>query len=453
MSLNVPELERRLSSLQSDVKRLWQRTEWSVPLEQRLSVMADEYADYLKKWTHTVERHTRAVTELEGYIGEWKDASSRLHDDSAQRLDELQGRIEREWNALKAIHEAPVKELREQAASLTAFSIAAAGTAQHGFERTERRLATLEGEFQLAVNELTRELRLAVAEIKSAQEQPATRFQGAAPWPLDDVTRLHRELRDPGDSTLETHSSLPAADLTAPSPPRHFPLRVPADTTHRRRQTDARPDVAGNGPPATDTMGQKSKIRRLVAVLCLCAAGILAAALWWRMDRDVRIGAERLQQVELDSARRVAVAEQETAAVREEATREIAAARETALRAQTIANVLAAADLVRYSLYGADGALTASGQVLWSRSRGLVFSGSGIPPPPQNKRHQLWLLTRVAAVAAGTLVVEPDGTATTVQRPPFVSRPVIGVMVTTEDGPGTDAPSGDIALTSVRPVL
>jgi hypothetical protein len=59
----------------------------------------------------------------------------------------------------------------------------------------------------------------------------------------------------------------------------------------------------------------------------------------------------------------------------------------------------------------------------------------------------------VAPVAAGTLVVEPDGTATTVQRPPFVSRPVIGVMVTTEDGAGTDAPSGDITLTSVRPVL
>jgi hypothetical protein len=424
-----------------------------VPLEQRLSVMANEYAEYLKQWTNTVERHARAVTQLEGYIGEWKDTSSRLHEDSSQRLDELEGRIEREWNALRVIHETPIKELREQAASLTAFSIAAAGTAQHGFDRTERRLASLEGEFQLALNELTRELRLAVAEIKSAQEQPVTRLQGAAPWPLDDVARLHRELRDSDDSTLETGGSLPAADLAAPSPPRHFPLKIPADTAHPRLQTDVRPQVAGDGPLATHTRGRKSAIRRLVAVLCLCVAGIVAAALWWRMYRDVQIGAERLQQVELDSARRVAVAEQETIAAREDATREIAAARETALRAQTIANVLSAADLVKYSLFGTDDALTASGQVLWSRSRGLVFSGSGIPPPPQNKRHQLWLLTRVAPVAAGTLVVEPDGTATTVQRPPFVPRPVIGVMVTTEDGAGTGAPSGDIALTSVRSVF
>jgi hypothetical protein len=433
------------------MERVWQRTEPSVPLEQRrLTEMADEYSEYLKRWTHTVERHTRAVTQLEGYIAKWKDVGSRLQEDSSQRLNELEGLIEREWNALRSIHEAAAKELRDEAGKLTAISIAAAGAAQHGFDRAERRIASLEGEVHLALNELARELRLAVAEIRALHDQPTRRLPGGTPWPLDDVTRLHRELRDSAAETVEGRSPFRPADPAAVSSSRHVPLTAFPAAAVRDEHPDVSQLFAQTSGPATSAAAQKSADGRWRLAVAICMAVVLvAAALGWRMQREVRIGAERLQEVELDSAQRVALAEQNTAAVREEAARDIAAAREMATRAQMIGNVLAAPDLVRYNLYAAGG-LRASGQVLWSRSRGLVFSGSGIAHPLPNRRHQLWLLTRAAPVAAGTLTVEPDGTVTTVLPPPSVPRAVIGVMVTTEEGPQSESPSSDIALTSVR---
>ena len=50
--LELPELEQRLSNLQSQVERLWRKAETSIPpVEQRLASMADQYAEYLKQVT------------------------------------------------------------------------------------------------------------------------------------------------------------------------------------------------------------------------------------------------------------------------------------------------------------------------------------------------------------------------------------------------------------------
>jgi hypothetical protein len=110
-----------------------------------------------------------------------------------------------------------------------------------------------------------------------------------------------------------------------------------------------------------------------------------------------------------------------------------------------VAEVLAAPDLIRFSLSGADGA---SGQALFSRSRGLVVSGSRLPPA--NGVLHGWLLTRTAAVSMGPLGTQPDGTVTLVQPVPAIPRAVVGVMVTDEAAAGGEAPSGPVVLSSVR---
>ena len=68
-----------------------------------------------------------------------------------------------------------------------------------------------------------------------------------------------------------------------------------------------------------------------------------------------------------------------------QASRAISEAQELASRAQMLGDVLAAPDLIRFALVGRESLEAAAGQVLWSRSRGiLVFSASGLPAPPQN---------------------------------------------------------------------
>ena len=113
--LELPELEQRLSNLQSQVERLWRKAETSIPpVEQRLASMADQYAEYLKRWAATVERHTQAVTQLEAYASEWRDVSSQMRQETADRLHELESTIEREWDTLKRMQEEPIRQLREQ---------------------------------------------------------------------------------------------------------------------------------------------------------------------------------------------------------------------------------------------------------------------------------------------------------------------------------------------------
>jgi len=210
-------------------------------------------------------------------------------------------------------------------------------------------------------------------------------------------------------------------------------LELPAATT------------AGADAPVEQPLPRKWRL----AVVGLGLAAIITVGFGWYLQNQVSVAAGRAQQAELESQRAAADAAREAAVAREEAAREIASAREMANRAERIGNVLAAPDLIRYSLSGGTGAPGASGQALWSRTRGFVFSGSRLPPPPPNGSHQVWLVTRVAPVKASTFTPGPDGTVTLVEQGLNVPRAVVGVLVTAEAGPAGDSPSGAPILTSI----
>jgi hypothetical protein len=387
--LSVPELEQRLSSLQAQIENLRERQERSVPADvRRLSALSDEYAEHLKQWANTVERHTRAVAQLETYVEEWKDAGGRVRQDASERLNALDTAVSREWGALKAIHEEAIKLLREQAASLTG------------------------------------DLRAAAAELRGAAAAP--RLEPSPPWPLDDVTRLHSQLRGA--------SPAPTVDLERR-------LLLPEHSDHK-------PDtISGPGPQT----GAPRAAWRFAAAVTVGVA--LTGGVWfvWRQNDALDSYARQLRQTTLASTAAAESAARQLATVQAASAREIASAREVANQAQRISAVLAAPDLVRYNLTGRDGiGRRTAGQALWSRSQGLVFSGTGIAAAADNQHHVLWLITRGAPVNAGTFELEADGTVTMVKAAPFVARAVVGIMVTTE-GRNGDLPSGDTVLTSISP--
>jgi anti-sigma-K factor RskA len=432
VEVNVPELEQRLLNLQWQLDRLWQAAEGNVQsVEQRLAGMADQYAENLKRWAVTAERHSRTVTQLESYVAEWKDANGRIQQDTFQRLRELETVIQHEWDALKKIHEQPVKELREQAANLTEVCIATASVARQGFDRAEARLASFEEDVHLILGEFGRDLQSVLAEMKARPGHQA-RLDGAPPWSLDDVTRLHSQLRESADGSQPMGSVVQSSE---PQAARAL-LELPPATT------------AGTDASVEQPLPWKWRL----AVVGLALAVITTVAFGWYLQNQVSVAAGRARQAEFDSQRAAADAARQAAAAREEAAREVASAREMANRAQQIGNVLAAPDLIRYSLSAGTGAPGASGQALWSRTRGFVFSGSRLPPPPPNGSHQVWLLTRVAPFKASTFMPEPDGTVTLVEQGLNVPRAVVGVMVTAEPGAGGESPSGDPILTSVTSV-
>lgn len=420
--LELPELEQRLSNLQSQVERLWRKAEANVPpIEQRLAAMADQYAEYLKRWASTVERHTQAVAQLEAYASEWKDASSRVRQETADRLQELESTIEREWDTLKRLQEEPIRELREQAESLTQASLAMASASQQGVERAEARFAAFEGDVHARLGELTRELQSALAEMRMRLDRQQGARDPSSSWSLDDVTRLHGQLRDgkaAGDSprTIEHPSirELPSGSMREPG--------------------------------AAKTGGIPTKWA--AAVVFLGIVVVVAGILGWRLQGQVREATERARISGLKADAVVADAERQKETMRIVAAQQIADMREIAQRAQRTADVAAAPDLIRFNLSGANGA---SGQAMFSRSRGVVVNGWRLPAAPKNVTYQAWLLTSGAPVKVGTLAAQLDGSGTLAAQTPIIPRRVFGVLVSAESSDAVETPSGQPVLSSVAP--
>src|SRR5262245_1483124 len=106
--------------------------------------------------------------------------------------------------------------------------------------------------------------------------------------------------------------------------------------------------------------------------------------------------------------------------------------------------VLTAPDLTQVDLQGqAPVAPRASGRAFYSRSRGLVFTASDLPPLRAGRAYQLWVVTAQQPVSAGLLDVDPAGRVIQAfNTPPDLQNPV-AIAVTEEPAGGVPAPLGD----------
>jgi type II secretory pathway component PulM len=410
LETNESGLAQRVSSLQEQIEHLRRTTERR-PLEERLVTLTEFGAAILKRWAVTADRHAAAVSQFEAHLRALGDTGAQLQEDASQRLQQLETIIQQEWDSLRRIHEVPVKQLVEQAASLTEVCIATANSAQHGFDRAEARLAALESEFHRSTSELTREVQNAVAELRSLSQNKARQLPGETPaWPLEDVTRLHSQLRDTQGVHVTEPRALPVA---------------------------AEPQTHAVDPPQT---------RRLALIAGVVLLLIIAGVFAWRLESQVRASAEQLNETQRQLRVTTETAARQINETQVQANRAITAAQELTSRAQMISDVLAAPDLIRFPLVGRDSLESATGQVLWSRSRGIfVFSASGLPAPAHDSTYQVWLLTRTGAVSVATFDPDSGGRATVTATPKV--PPLVGAMVTMERKGGNDTPSGEPLLT------
>ena len=112
-------------------------------------------------------------------------------------------------------------------------------------------------------------------------------------------------------------------------------------------------------------------------------------------------------------------------------------------QAQSTTAVLAAPDLARIDLQGQPVAPDARARALWSRSRGLVFTASNLPPLPAGRTYQLWIVTAQRPVGAGLVRPRGDGAVREVlSTSPDLTQPV-AIALTIEPEGGVPAPTGD----------
>jgi anti-sigma-K factor RskA len=466
------DVELRLSELQTQIDRLslalhqWhQSPEYAHLIEDRLAQLLERCADTMNRVSAIEERHTKAVATLESRLSDWSFIETRLEQDSDQRIRQFEQIIGQEWETLRKLHEEPANQLREQAASLGETCVAAANLALRGFERAEARFVALEAGLQDRMNQLARELQSAVADLRSSVGRPAALPDDLSPFPLESVMRIHDEHRRPdesgnpptadgnpfeaADTGAPRNVSLQLTGMTAPLPGRMDSLEG-AQTANEKNEKDEKND-GPDSPARTNRIWGFS--RTAVMVAALAVLGVAGLIYWWQRGVQAKL---------TDAALRVSAAERQTEAVtklasqrisqtQEDANRRVAEARDASLQAQIVSSVLAAPDLARVNLAGGPGASRAYAQVLWSRSRGFVFSASGVPAPRQGSTYQLWLLTVAGPVSAGVFTPDATGRATLASdTPPNLPRPLVNAVVTLEPSGGRPAPTGDTVLTRAQ---
>ncbi|HUK34473.1 MAG TPA: anti-sigma factor [Vicinamibacterales bacterium] len=451
LELRLADLEGHLDRLNSTLRQ-WERTPASPhPVEQHLAFFSERCSDIVKQWAATSERHAHAVRELEAKLNDWNDVAAKLQRDATWRFQDLERLIEHEWASLRRLHEEPVRQLRDQAESLTEICVSTAGSTQTGIERAEARLAVLEKDLHRRMDDLSRDVHAVLDELRQ-HNSGATLRSPASSWALDEVTRLHHEIRD-GASTGKVRVE---EEVIPDVPTSSLALRAASGATQsagevrRAKSADASTPDVGSQPtvesiePGIHGRAERKWIGTAATVaLVMAIAGGVSLLFYNR----ARVAAEQATAARQRAETMATAANERIEAARRDAAAQIDLARSTAARAQITSDVLAAPDLVRFNLIGPDPAARTSAQLLLSRSRGLVFSGSRLLPPGGGNVYQIWLLTATDPVSAGTITPDDSGRATfATDRLPDVPRPVLGVRVTVEPAPGREAPSDQTAL-------
>ncbi len=275
---------------------------------------------------------------------------------------------------------------------------------------------------------LSGEVGVAVAALRQGPPQVGAR----QPWSLDNVVRLHNELRAEAPSPAAGRGALALAEAVDSEP------------------VDAVPRAAelARGPLSAPIDAESPRRSRRTWWIAAAIVGTVGAFGFY-LQAQVRAGLQ-------EAAARAAAAERGAEDARARAAREIALAQQTAdlrLRqaqqaaqsAQMVAMIAASGDLRRFDLAAPGGA--GSAQVLWSRSQGLALTAIGVPAAPAGQTYQVWLMTPTGATSVGLMPVDDEGRASLVVTPPAsLPRPIVRAAVTLEPADGSEAPTGPVAL-------
>src|SRR5262249_56226102 len=113
---------------------------------EQVGEVAERWREMLGRWNAIDDRHAQAIADIETRLKEWGAIEDRLSREGADRMRALEHAIEREWQTLRDVHQAPVQQLRDQATALGETSVAAANLSLRAFERAEARFAALEAD-------------------------------------------------------------------------------------------------------------------------------------------------------------------------------------------------------------------------------------------------------------------------------------------------------------------
>jgi anti-sigma-K factor RskA len=173
-------------------------------------------------------------------------------------------------------------------------------------------------------------------------------------------------------------------------------------------------------------------------LLLAAGFGLYTSRLWDRIGE--------LEARAAEASQRITQAEQQVVQVQKASEQRVGDLQQAAVRAQRVAEILAAPDLLRIDLGPTPRGGGAYAQVLWSRSRGLVASASRLPRTRPGRAYQLWVLTDGPPVSAGLLELDGTGRGSLLIGEPLTFPRRLGFVVTGEPEGGSPSPAGLVYL-------
>jgi hypothetical protein len=414
-------------------------------LEARLAEMTRDCASILDGWARNDEKHATAVVELHSRLSEWSEIERRLLNESTTRIHQFERNLQHEWTAIRQAHEEPIRQLDAQSTRIADACLTAVDHALRRFDAAEARLASLEEGLHREIEMLTREVRDAVGGLRQGAPQLGPR----QPWSIDNVIRLHNELRadgEPAPALAGVGSTLAIATPTARgSLALAGALPIEADRDEIPAPQIVTADAPTSVPAPVPVLRRPPVVAAAIVALLLGAFGVY---LQWQVQAGLRDAAARAEAAERGASEARAEARQELTALQRVADQRLEVAQQAAHSAQTLAAIAAAADLRRFDLASRDRDVTA--QALYSQTQGIAFTATDLPPPPAGKAYQLWLIAPDRATSVG--LIHLGGRASlTFETPASLPRPVVRALITVEPAAGSTSPTTAAYLISPLP--
>jgi hypothetical protein len=426
----------KLADVESTLEHLARLCSRLEQAEQRFKQMTDECGTVLDGLVSVDRRHATTLATLNDRLGDWCNIERKLLEESARRIDRFERGVEHEWTALRRLHEEPLSELRDQADRLRIACLEAAGFARERLDAAEQSYASHAADLERRLAEWTREVLKAASrpaltdgsngggETGLASTPPAVE-----PWPLDGVAQLHQELR--------------TGAAAAPPKPHYLAGR---ETEHGETASPAAPAMESEEEKAARPVAPAPLIKRVYLALAATAALVVVAILVGTGAYVVRMQG---RLVDLEAKAREAVRQVKSA---DRAPQARAASASDVVqadnRAVALVAILAAPDLRRYDLVGVGDGQGAYGQVLWSRSHGMVVTAMRLPAAT-GRTYRVWIEGDGRLAGVGALQHESASTARLVVPGPLTLPRPASITVTLENNAAVDRPSGPALLTRV----
>ena len=302
-------------------------------------------------------------------------------------------------------------------------------------------------------------------DLSQLREEARQAAEGAAREALKESLERARDFEQRGARILEAYGTAirAAQQAVARAEARieAFDERVARELAQAGRDIREAAAIIKDGTPASAKTSAGQAEPADISISRTRWSGLLPALLAAALVLGALAGYALISRSLRDASSRAAAAERRVEEIQQQTQRQIASmTRSTAVQAaadvqvarrgERMFAVLAAPDIQRLPMRGVGAAREASGQAVWSPSRGVVITATRLPPVAPDATYQVWLVTRGKdSLSLGTVSADAQGQINAYFDFPagFAGNPW-GFMISREPSGGSARPSRAIVIAS-----